>query len=259
MLLTSNPVRGVVHPKIWIRPTGNYDFKVTQNFGCTGFIRERPLGSCAHFHRGIDLSNRKCGSDVLAAQAGTVHQAGKDPYDGAIYVMINHGSGWFTTYWHLSKEIVYKGQKVTSGQKIGEIGSTGNSTGCHLHFTLKSGVSATTNILKDSNGTWEDPWTHLMQNVTVRPTGAGVNIRATAGSGTTLGANFAKCGVDGDIHRVSDNANLGAISQARKYGGSVTGASYTGPDGKSSNVWYQMALDGAWRFIAAPYAIRSES
>lgn len=251
------PVRDTIHALGWRRPAGNLDFKVTQSFGCTGVVQERAFGDCAHFHRAIDLGNTRCGADVLAAQDGVVHFAGRDGYDGAIGVVIDHGNGWWTGYWHLSAEATSVGAHVTKGQKIGTVGSTGNSTACHLHFLVKAEVPAgatVSQVLGDHVGKWIDPWPHLEQNVTVRPNAAGVNIRRDA----QLGAVYAQTHDDGHIRRASDHADLGTTSTWRRWGGTVSGATYT-VNGRSSNRWERIWIDGAYRFIASLLATKSAS
>lgn len=231
----------------------------SQRFGCTGVVYERPLGNCAHFHRGIDIarSNGGCGDPLLAAQAGTIHFAGKlpggPPSYGAIVVEINHGSGIFTAYSHLTTEIVKVGQKVAKGQKIGTLGKTGNATGCHVHFALKTGVGPGS-VLDDGNGTWADPWPQLAQNVTVHPKEAdGIRIRTTPVlSDATIYAETHA----GHIHRKSDNADLGIISQARDWDWPVQGAEYT-VGGQKGTSWDRIYMDGAYRYIATPLAVRS--
>ena len=69
---------------------------------------------------------------MIAATAGEV-VISKYSYSGGNYIMIDHGSGIFTIYMHLSKRSCEVGQEVSQGQKIGEVGSTGISTGPHLH------------------------------------------------------------------------------------------------------------------------------
>jgi len=86
------------------------------------------------FHRGIDIGTPK-GSAVLAADSGTVVQAGWYGSYG-ICITINHGNGFITRYAHNSKALVSVGQKVQRGQQIAYSGSTGNSTGPHLHFEI---------------------------------------------------------------------------------------------------------------------------
>lgn len=254
-MILGNPVRQTT-----IRPPGSTaitgSFRVTQDFGPTSFTGEPavswpggegiPAGYYAHFHRGLDLGNRQCGADVIAAAAGKVLTAGKSSYDGAIRVILDHGNGWTTGYWHLADEVVSVGQAVTKGQLLGHLGTSGHSTACHLHFYLKQGTA------------YKDPWPRLAQNVTVVVKGAGINIRATAGSGTTLGALFASSQDDGLIHRASDDANLGPFSQARAWGGTVKGATYS-VAGLSGNTWEKIFLDGAYRYVASPLARLSAS
>lgn len=254
-MIFGNPIR-----QAYIRPPGAPriigSFRCTQDFGPTSFRGEPavtwaggeaiPAGYYAHFHRGIDLGNGKCGDDVIAAEAGRVTIAGKTSVDGAIRVVIDHGGEWMTGYWHLASEVVSVGQLVTKGQKIGTLGTTGHSTACHLHFYVKQG------------NRYKDPWRRLAQNVTVVVKGAGVNIRATAGSGTTLGALFASTKDDGLIYRASEHVDLGPFSQPRKWGGTVTGGTYTiaGVVGKT---WEKIDFDGTWRYVASPLAMLSAS
>lgn len=159
-MLFGNPVRGTIE-KTPI--PGNLAFGVTQPFGCTGFAAEPPLGSCAHFHRGIDLGNGQCGGDVLAAAAGVVHWSGVFG-NGENYISLDHGAGWFTLYGHLSARAVATGAKVLKGQRIGAVGKTGNATACHNHFGIKSEADGSKSLLLDTNGKWEDPWPLLAQN-----------------------------------------------------------------------------------------------
>ncbi|HHX73568.1 MAG TPA: M23 family metallopeptidase [Firmicutes bacterium] len=86
------------------------------------------------FHRGIDIGT-PTGSAILAADSGTVVQAGWYGSYG-ICITINHGNGFLTRYAHNSQALVSVGQKVQRGQQIARSGSTGNSTGPHLHFEI---------------------------------------------------------------------------------------------------------------------------
>lgn len=98
--------------------------------------RVSPLsGWGGEFHRGQDFV-ASCGTAVKAAASGTVTFAGWDPYGGGIRVVIDHGNGLETTYNHLSTELVSVGQKVERGAVVAEVGTTGASTGCHLHFEV---------------------------------------------------------------------------------------------------------------------------
>lgn len=91
-------------------------------------------------HHGIDIATDE-GTAILAAHDGTVIESG---WQNSIYgnaVLIDHGNGWQTHYAHCSKVLVKSGDTVRQGQKIALVGSTGNSTGPHLHLELiKDGV-----------------------------------------------------------------------------------------------------------------------
>ncbi len=89
------------------------------------------------FHTGIDLSS-KIGTPIYAAASGTVIFAGGNPRKSyGLYIKIDHGNGYQTLYAHCSKLYVSEGQKVSKGENIGAVGSTGNSTGPHVHFEIK--------------------------------------------------------------------------------------------------------------------------
>jgi murein DD-endopeptidase MepM/ murein hydrolase activator NlpD len=89
-------------------------------------------------HTGIDIANRT-GTPILAADAGYVVAAGRDTWGYGNQVVIDHGNGFKTRYAHLQNILVKAGQTVTKNQKIGTMGSTGRSTGPHLHFEVISG------------------------------------------------------------------------------------------------------------------------
>jgi murein DD-endopeptidase MepM/ murein hydrolase activator NlpD len=84
-------------------------------------------------HAGLDIS-AGCGTRIVAADGGTLIEAGWSPYGYGITAMIDHGNGFKTRYGHFSRIAVQLGQRVSKGQLIGFEGTTGNSTGCHLHF-----------------------------------------------------------------------------------------------------------------------------
>lgn len=90
------------------------------------------------YHRAVDIANHS-NPAVVAAQGGTVVSAGWNGGGYGNYVVINHGNGYSTLYGHmLNNSIVVKaGQAVKQGQKLGTMGSTGRSTGTHLHFEVK--------------------------------------------------------------------------------------------------------------------------
>ncbi|MDQ3879839.1 MAG: peptidoglycan DD-metalloendopeptidase family protein, partial [Chloroflexota bacterium] len=129
-------------------------FVVTQEFGPTGVWLEPPAvwkGTYyAHFHEGVDLAD-DCGTPIVAASAGVVVASGQpNPASDGFGVVISHGSGMQTWYWHLTPQVVVQpGQQVATGQVVGYEGSTGYSTGCHLHFAI------------NVNGEWENPRNYL--------------------------------------------------------------------------------------------------
>ncbi len=102
--------------------------------------RIHPVTGKPSFHNGIDLG-AQYGTPIVAAKSGTVTFAGMNGGYG-YSVTINHGDGFSTLYGHMSRYIVSSGDYVTQGQTIGYIGSTGWSTGPHLHFTIFYGGSS---------------------------------------------------------------------------------------------------------------------
>ncbi|WP_226774286.1 M23 family metallopeptidase, partial [Arthrobacter sp. ES1] len=90
-------------------------------------------GAPGEFHWGQDYS-APCGTRVYSADAGVVRAVGWHPWGGGNRVEIDHGNGLVTTYNHLEGIAVKKGDSVRVGQVIARVGTTGSSTGCHLHF-----------------------------------------------------------------------------------------------------------------------------
>lgn len=91
------------------------------------------------YHRGIDIANRAA-PDILAADSGTVTISGWPDNGGyGMRVIIDHGNGFQTLYAHLQATYVQVGQTVARGDAIGKMGSTGRSTGTHLHFEIRQG------------------------------------------------------------------------------------------------------------------------
>ncbi|MBB6404394.1 M23 family metallopeptidase [Arthrobacter sp. AZCC_0090] len=98
--------------------------------------RVNPItGGLGEFHRGQDFV-AQCGTQVHAAAAGKVTFAGWHPYGGGNRIVVDHGNGLETTYNHLSSFNVQVGQTVNRGDVIALSGTTGASTGCHLHFEV---------------------------------------------------------------------------------------------------------------------------
>lgn len=102
--------------------------------------RANPWGNDpSEFHDGIDLVGAS-GTSIYASKAGTVATTGYDASAGN-YVIINHGDGYYSYYLHLSSFAVSTGQSVGQGSLVGGMGTTGNSTGVHLHFGIATSGS----------------------------------------------------------------------------------------------------------------------
>ncbi len=101
-----------------------------------------PLTQGLHGHNGVDFGARR-GSPIHAAANGTVIIAKNGGWNGGYgnYVVISHPNGTQTLYGHMINAIVSPGQSVTSGQVIGYVGSTGQSTGAHLHFEVRGAAN----------------------------------------------------------------------------------------------------------------------
>ena len=97
--------------------------------------REHPINGDYLFHGGIDISGQM-GDPIQAFASGTVEYVGKDDSYG-LYLQLDHGNGVKSFYAHCSEVCVTKGQSITIGDTIAKIGSTGMSTGPHLHLELK--------------------------------------------------------------------------------------------------------------------------
>ncbi len=113
-------------PSIW--PAHGW---VTSGFG----FRTNPFTGLTQMHEGLDISNRE-GTPIVAPGNGIVSATGKDFSYGNV-IVISHGFGITTRFTHLSKISVGAGQRVKRGDKIGEVGSTGRSTGPHLHYEVR--------------------------------------------------------------------------------------------------------------------------
>ncbi|HET9851657.1 MAG TPA: peptidoglycan DD-metalloendopeptidase family protein [Candidatus Limnocylindrales bacterium] len=113
--------------------------RISQEFGCTGFSWEPSYGSCSHFHRGIDIVNAKY-TPIRAAAPGKVLIAGLSPYDPAWIVVIAHSEHLVSWYGHVDnvkRPTVRVGEYVAKGQIIAYEGTTGFSTGPHLHWAVQ--------------------------------------------------------------------------------------------------------------------------
>ena len=117
--------------------------RISDDYG----MRMHPTLGVEMMHNGIDLA-APAGSSILAAYDGTVAAASYSSTMGN-YIMIDHGDGLVTIYMHASSLLVSAGQDVSAGQEIAKVGSTGRSTGSHLHFGVRK------------NGSYVSPWNYL--------------------------------------------------------------------------------------------------
>ena len=117
--------------------------KISEEYG----NRIHPILNISQFHNGIDIG-APTGSNIVAAYQGKVVAAA---YSGTMgnYIMLDHGDGVYTIYMHASKLYVAEGAEVSWGQTIAAVGSTGRSTGPHLHFSVRVG------------GQYVSPWNYL--------------------------------------------------------------------------------------------------
>lgn len=213
-------------------------YAVTQPFGPTSLAMEPSYDGYAHFHTGIDYG-LPSGTAVDAAAPGRVVAAGWDNSGFGYRVIVDHGNGVQTLYGHLEQITVAAGQQVQAGMQLGLSGSTGNSSGPHLHFGV------------EKDGQWVDPASYLgaMSATTttapaalgatttsaVAPPGtsplpavasdaASLNVGGAAGTGNTAGASgSAPTDLDGLIRQVSlatgvPASLIGGVVQAESSG-----------------------------------------
>ena len=126
----------------WIKPLKSYT--ITSPFG----MRIHPIQKVEKMHEGVDMAAPQ-GTPIYAAKDGKVTRTAYQAGGAGYYVSINHGDGFASIYMHMTHYIVSPGQYVSAGQVIGYVGSTGGSTGPHLHF----GISY--------NGTYVNPMNYI--------------------------------------------------------------------------------------------------
>ncbi|WBU37545.1 M23 family metallopeptidase [Homoserinibacter sp. YIM 151385] len=128
---------GAVSASGWARPASGY---ISSSYG----MRLHPIYGYYKLHSGTDLAGQGCGAPIYAAHSGTVTYAGPNG-DLGNYIQIQHPDGTSTGYGHIIAGgiRVGVGQQVGPGQNIARVGSTGGSTGCHLHFMVRIGGALT--------------------------------------------------------------------------------------------------------------------
>lgn len=117
---------------VWVTPVSGYS--ITSPFG----MRVHPILGYERMHSGIDMACSQ-GTPIYATRAGTVTTASYQAGGAGYYVSINHLDGFSSIYMHMTHYVVSAGQSVSQGQLIGYVGSTGLSTGPHLHFGISYG------------------------------------------------------------------------------------------------------------------------
>lgn len=202
-------------------PNGRPAFRVTAPFGATDPLHPTP-------HTGMDIGNFNCGDDVVAVADGRFY-AMRDS-SGAIGARVRLSTGWMVDVWHLHSVTVAHNTRVSAGQRIGRIGSTGFSAGCHGHIEAI-----------DPKGKRHDIWPLLFQN---RPkeyrrlNGPGINLRNTEPWGKVY-AYSTPLG----ILRASDGIRLAALDVAMRRGDSR--------QDDNGDWWVQLFLNGAYRWVFA--------
>lgn len=142
-LLEENGVENVIYDGGMFKwPAPSYT-RISSEYGW----RMHPTLGVEKFHNGVDMA-APGGSPILAAYDGEVIAAGYNSSMGN-YIMINHGGGLITIYMHASALYVSQGTMVARGEKIAAVGTTGRSTGNHLHFGVRL------------NGQYVSPWNYL--------------------------------------------------------------------------------------------------
>jgi murein DD-endopeptidase MepM/ murein hydrolase activator NlpD len=109
----------------------------TQPYGCTSFELEPVATWCpsGHFHSGVDMAAPA--GTVVHAAAGGVVTVSFSPNGYGLYAVVQHGGGIATLYGHMESASVHTGDAVAPGQEIGRVGSSGLSTGPHVHFEVR--------------------------------------------------------------------------------------------------------------------------
>jgi hypothetical protein len=126
-----------IHPQTWVRPSGNTDFRVTQRFA----VPDSFYGGRQQ-HNAVDLGNFSCGGAVVAMAPGVARRTQDNATalgakTNALGVIVDHGNGIASEYWHLNGYSVASGVRVSAGQQIGLVGRTGLGDVCHLHVEVK--------------------------------------------------------------------------------------------------------------------------
>lgn len=151
VLIGTKVVPSVGSTSSWYWPTAS-GYRISSYFG----YRTSPITGKRELHSGIDIAGTGMGSPVYAANNGTIYAMIESKINYGIHMIINHNNGYYTLYGHMSGfvEGLTVGTVVSRGQQIGYVGSTGYSTGPHLHFEIRTCPSYSCVI---------DPWPYLQK------------------------------------------------------------------------------------------------
>lgn len=237
----------------WPLPASNQ--KITSGFGAS-------RGSNS-LHQGVDIS-ASTGTNIFAARAGVVYLAGWHKSMGN-YVCIRHGMGngkyVYTTYMHMTKRAVAKGAEVNQNTVIGYVGSTGDSSGPHLHFHIFTSSSKSPYSVSPSHKNKNDLKNYYINPSSVQysytRSGSSQNVIDSAGqatastlkiSMTSYPENLRKGSSYGLRGTVSSNYNIKSVSgSVTNSSGNTVLSSYDAPNAKSMNV-KNSALNGRLAF-----------
>jgi murein DD-endopeptidase MepM/ murein hydrolase activator NlpD len=121
-----------------IQPIPNKNLRrIASGFG----YRTDPIYKTRKMHKGMDFAAPK-GTKIYATGDGVIQKVAHSRWGYGTHIVINHGYGYSTLYGHMSRALMKRGQKVTRGQLIGLVGSTGKSTGAHLHYEVHKNGTA---------------------------------------------------------------------------------------------------------------------
>ena len=138
-------------------PINIKDFTMSSGYG----VRRDPIYGSSKFHTGLDFA-AKTGTPVFATADGKVTEAGRQSGYGNC-IDISHGYNYLTRYAHLSEILVKPGQEVKRGEMIGKVGSTGKSTGSHLHYEVRFKDGSVSRKCRTCNGLII--WKNLTKNI----------------------------------------------------------------------------------------------
>ena len=124
----SSNLKEITNDSEYVSPLEGY---VTDSFG----KRVNPVTQEESFHYGVDIAAAE-GTPITAARDGQAVYCGDDEYYGN-YIILKHGEDVFTVYGHCKEILIKEGDDIKSGDEIGTVGSSGQSTGNHLHFGIK--------------------------------------------------------------------------------------------------------------------------